>query len=176
MILLTKWPAKMDVVQIRRSRRGMWMGWEPGWKRRAWMWVCSDVEKVKQNLSLWGFLIGQTCVHPPSGCVRRIQMFCASRRQSVQRSPSLLKSPQCQSTLTSTGLVQMTNKVTVVWLCSARTNPSKLRMASVSGFNFTSTLVCFVWTCTVGCVCIYTLFKTSCARLLPYFKSLCCPN
>lgn len=80
-----------------------------------------------------------------SGCVRRLQMFYASRKPSAQRKPYLLPSPQCPSTLTSTGPCQMTRRVTVGWPCSARLNHSKSLMALVGGvyilskFNVTST-------------------------------------
>lgn len=60
-------------------------------------------------------------------------MFCACKRPSVQRKPYLLISPQCPSTLTSTGLCQMTRRVTVGWPCSARLNHSKSLTALVSG-------------------------------------------
>lgn len=105
---------------------------------RAWVkknGLDVSIQRPWENLSSSVFRlvsVVNASVLPSSGCVRRIQMFCACRRRSVQRNPSLLKSPRCPSTLTSTGLGQMKRRVTVGWPCSARLNLSKSPMALVS--------------------------------------------
>ena len=120
--LLTKWPAEMDRTPTWRSLPGTLMGWGPGWKRRAWMWVCSghgkaqvscqaDEEFWEKSVNSNAFNASHLCSFFPSGCVRKIQMFCACKRPSVQRKTSLLISPQCLSTRTSTGLSQMTRRI-----------------------------------------------------------------
>lgn len=42
--LLTKWLARMDAMPTWRLRHGTWMGWGPGSKRTAWMWVLPEPE------------------------------------------------------------------------------------------------------------------------------------
>lgn len=90
--------------------------------------------------SLWPeavCLIPGTWAYLGSGCGRRIQMFCACKRQSVLRSPSLPTLPPCPSILTNTGQAQTKRKATAASPCSARLNPSKSLMASVRIVHFT---------------------------------------
>lgn len=105
---LIKRRAKTDAAPTWRSPPGTWMDSGRGWKRMAWMWVSCKNQPLDWRLGskLKGCLF-------PSGCVRRTQTSCASRRPSAQRKPFLLRSRPCQSTPTSTGLCPMTRRDTV---------------------------------------------------------------